>query len=159
MLKRRIDKLTIAGSTAGQLGTAWAWYLLSPNWNSLFPLSSAAASYTAEKNKKIAVLMTDGDYNTEYWNGVEAKTSNSADANYNANNGLSEAQAPQLCKEMKKKGIVVYTIGFQVTSAAKTLLTNCATDTKHYYDATSGDALRQAFRDIALKISQLRLSK
>lgn len=159
VLKRRIDKLAIAGSTAGQLGTAWAWYLLSPNWNSLFPLASAAASYTAEKNRKIAVLMTDGEYNTEYWNGVEAKTSNSADANFDANNGFSELQAPLLCTEMKKKGIEVFTIGFQVTAAARTLLTNCATNATHYYDATSGEALRQAFRDIALKISSLRLSQ
>ena len=30
LLKRRIDKLDTAGSTAGHLGTAWAWYLLSP---------------------------------------------------------------------------------------------------------------------------------
>ncbi len=28
-LKQRIDKLTLAGATAGQLGTAWAWYMLS----------------------------------------------------------------------------------------------------------------------------------
>ena len=34
-LKRRIDKLTTAGSTAGHLGTAWAWYLLSSKWNSV----------------------------------------------------------------------------------------------------------------------------
>lgn len=159
MLKRRIDKLALAGSTAGQLGTAWAWYLLSPNWNSLFPTASAAASYTASKNKKIAVLMTDGDYNTEYWNGVEAKTSYNGRANYNPSNGASETQAPALCTAMKAKGIEVYTVGFQVSSAAKTLLKGCATDESHYYDATSGEALRQAFRDIALKISTLRLSQ
>lgn len=159
MLKRRIDKLTIAGSTAGHLGTAWAWYMLSPSWNSVFPTASAAASYTASNNRKIAVLMTDGDYNTEYWNGVEAKTSNSADANYNPSNAVSEVQAPSLCTAMKAKGIEVYTVGFQVSAAAKTLLQGCATDASHYYDATSGDALRQAFRDIALKISTLRISK
>lgn len=159
MLKRRIDKLKLAGSTAGQIGTAWAWYLLSPNFNYLYPSSSAAASYTAEKNKKIAVLMTDGDYNTEYWNGVESKSSYSADANYSPTNGTAESQAPQLCTAMKAKGIEVYTVGFQVSSAAKTLLKNCATDESHYYDATSGESLRQSFRDIALKISTLRLSK
>ncbi len=161
MLKRRIDKLAIAGSTAGQMGTAWAWYLLSPKWNSLFPTTSAAASYNADKNKKIAVLMTDGDYNTEYWNGVEAKTSYSADANYNPSNGVSEDQALALCSAMKANNvnIEVYTVGFQVSAAARTLLKSCATDESHYYDATSGDALRQAFRDIALKIAILRLSK
>lgn len=158
MLKRRIDKLTIAGSTAGQIGTAWAWYTLSPNWSSIFTGASQPNSYSDPKTRKIAVLMTDGDYNTEYWNGVEAKTSNGADANYNPNNGASELQAPQLCTAMKAKGIEVFTVGFQVSTTAKALLMNCATDASHYYDATSGDALKQAFRDIALKISTLRIS-
>ena len=31
------------GSTAGHLGTAWAWYLLSPNWNSVFSGTTSAA--------------------------------------------------------------------------------------------------------------------
>ena len=158
MLKRRIDKLTLAGATAGHIGTAWAWYTISPNWGDIFTGASKPASYSDEKTRKIAVLMTDGDYNTEYWNGVEAKTSNGADANYNANNGASEAQAPKLCTAMKAKGIEVFTVGFQVSTAAKALLMNCATDASHYYDATSGDALKQAFRDIALKISTLRIS-
>jgi Flp pilus assembly protein TadG len=158
VLKRRVDKLTIAGSTAGQLGTAWAWYLLSPSWNSVFPTASAAGSYTDPKRKKIAVLMTDGDYNTEYWNGAEAKNSYNQKANYTASNGTAESQAPQLCTAMKTKGVEVYAVGFQVSSAARTLLKNCATDESHYYDATSGEALRQAFRDIALKISTLRLA-
>ena len=29
------------GGTAGQIGTAWAWYTLSPNWNALWPSSAA----------------------------------------------------------------------------------------------------------------------
>jgi len=86
-LKRRIDKLTTAGSTAGHLGTAWAWYLLSPKWNSVlsqaFPSAKPAGAYSdlttknakgAPKLRKIAVLMTDGDYNINYCKGVEAKT-------------------------------------------------------------------------------------
>jgi Flp pilus assembly protein TadG len=161
MLKRRIDKLNTGGSTAGQLGTAWAWYLLSPTWNTVLSNVSgakAAAAYTDTKTKKIAVIMTDGDYNTEFWSGVQAKGSYSQRANYNANNGTAETQAPALCTAMKAKGIEVYAVGFQVSNTARTLLKGCATDNDHYYDATSGDALRQAFRDIALKISTLRLA-
>ena len=51
MLKRRIDKLQTGGSTAGHLGTAWAWYLLSPNWNTVlqqaFPTSQRRRRPTA----------------------------------------------------------------------------------------------------------------
>ena len=108
-LKRRIDKLTTSGSTAGHLGTAWAWYLLSPNWNSVlsqaFSAAKPAGSYSdltttnakgAPKLRKIAVLMTDGDYNINYCKGVEAKNSDqSPDINCNSENGKSLAQARQ----------------------------------------------------------------
>jgi Flp pilus assembly protein TadG len=172
MLKRRIDKLTTAGSTAGHLGTAWAWYLLSPKWNYLFPVASAAGPYSdlaalnsqgLPKLRKIAVLMTDGDYNINYCKGTEAKNSDqSPDIDCNSENGKSQAQATTLCTALKtaQSGgkIEVFTVGFQVSAAAKTFLTSCATDASHYYDATTEDALKAAFRDIALKISTLRLT-
>ena len=175
-LKRRIDKLDTAGSTAGHLGTAWAWYLLSPKWNSVFqtayPTSSAAAPYSdlttlnskgQPKVRKIAVLMTDGDYNINYCKGVEAKNSDqSPDINCNSENAKALSQATSLCTAMKAPvsggSIEVYTVGFQVSTAAKAFLTACATDPAHYYDATTTIALQAAFRDIALKISILRLT-
>ncbi len=174
MLKRRIDKLTTAGSTAGHLGTAWTWYLLSPKWNYLFPSASAAGPYSdllvmnannQPKLRKIAVLMTDGDYNINYCKGTEAKNSDqSPDINCNSENGKSQAQAATLCTAMKdptkdhKSLIEVFTVGFQVSSAARTFLQTCATDASHYYDATTEVALQAAFRDIALKIATLRLT-
>ena len=45
-----------------------------------------------------------------------------------------------------------------MSTAAKAFLTACATDPAHYYDATTSIALQAAFRDIALKISILRLT-
>lgn len=172
LLKQRIDKLQTAGSTAGHLGTAWAWYLLSPDWNTVlqqaFPTSNAAAPYSDltavnakgyPKLRKIAVLMTDGDYNINYCKGVEAKNSDqSPDINCNSENGKALIQATSLCTSIKNAKIEVYTVGFQVSAASKTFLTNCATDANHYYDATSEIALQAAFRDIALKIASLRLT-
>jgi hypothetical protein len=61
---------------------------------------------------------------------------------------------------MKAAGIEVYTVGFQLDNqtAVKTL-SSCATDSSHFYNSTTGDALKAAFRDIALKISTLYLSQ
>ena len=172
MLKRRIDKLVSGGSTAGHLGTAWAWYLLSPNWNAVlqaaFPTSYAAGPYSdlttlnskgQPKLRKIAVLMTDGDYNINYCKGTEALNSNQTpQIKCNSENGLSQAQATSLCTAIKNAKIEVYTVGFEVSAAAKAFLTSCATDASHYYDATTEVALQAAFRDIALKIATLRLT-
>ena len=62
-LTSKISGLTTAGSTAGHIGTAWAWYMLSPNWSSLWSSSSAPVAYGTSNVKKIAILMTDGEYN------------------------------------------------------------------------------------------------
>jgi hypothetical protein len=107
--------------------------------------------------------MTDGEYNINYCKGVEAKNSDqSPDINCNSENGKALSQAGSLCTAMKATvdggQIEVFTVGFQVNDTAKTFLQNCATDTSHFYDATTGDALKAAFRDIALKISTLRLT-
>jgi hypothetical protein len=168
LLKRRIDKFVATGSTAGHLGTAWAWYLLSPNWGYLFPTGSVPGPYSdltilnskgQPKLRKIAVLMTDGEYNLNYCKGVEAKNSNQTpDINCNSENGKSLPQATSLCTAIKNAQIEVFTVGFMVNSTAKTFLQSCATDASHYYDATTEVALQAAFRDIALKIATLRLT-
>jgi hypothetical protein len=72
-------------------------------------------------------------------------------------------QAEDLCANMKNNlGITVYTVGFDVggaDSSASQLLSQCATDPGKYYDAQDEDELQQAFRDIALKLSSLYISK
>lgn len=150
-LKAMVRSLSAGGMTAGHLGTAWAWYLLSPQWNEAFEDDEKPAPYSelTEKNstggpklRKIAVLMTDGIYNKEF------TTTDST------------TQARNLCAEMKKTGIEVFTVGFDITdpSVVTTLMT-CATAASNYYEAADGEGLKRAFRDIALKSAPLRLSQ
>ena len=158
-LKNAISGLVLGGGTAGHLGTAWAWYTISPDWASVLPGTSQPAAYGTEKLDKIAILMTDGEYNEEYTS--EGISTGSRGAGNTAANGSSVVQAKALCDGMKAKGITVYTVGFDLggNNTAITTLTYCATDSTHFYNATDGNELRQAFRDIALKISDLYLSK
>jgi len=171
-LKDAVNSYVASGYTAGHLGTAWAWYLLSPEWGSILPTGSVPAPYgrTQELNaegqpklRKIAILMTDGEYNTQYCNGAADKNSDMGTRiNCAAPNGSATDQARRLCTEMKKKGITVYSIGFALggnASAIRTLKDYCATDAGMFYTADNGQQLRQAFRDIALKISTLYLTR
>ncbi len=163
-LKQRIDKLKLSGATAGQLGTAWAWYMLSPKWAYLWPAASRPVAYNTENTQKIAILMTDGEYNSAHCNGVLSKDSanNATRINCNASNGVSNTQAQQMCAAMKNNtGITVYTVGFALGNSQTVIntLRNCASDTSKFYEAEDGDQLRQAFRDIALQIAKLRLSQ
>jgi len=156
----KVEGLTAAGGTAGHLGTAWAWYTLSPNWSALWPASTPAA-YGTDKLQKIAILMTDGEYNTQYDSNGISVNQNATSSCPQAANGCSTVQARALCTAMKAKSIVVYTIGFQLggNQTAIDTLNQCATDPTKFYNADDGDQLRQAFRDIALKLTSLYLSK
>lgn len=151
MLKNAIDGYQASGNTAGHLGTAWAWYMLSPNWAQRVPPASRPGPYGQDDLRKIAILMTDGEYNQQYDEGFAATSPN----------GTSTMQARQLCTNMKAAGITVYTIGFQLPQNGQsvTTLQQCATDPGHFFNADDGDALRQAFRDIALQISTLYLTQ
>jgi hypothetical protein len=151
-LTNRINALVAQNGTAGVLGTSFAWYAISPEWASVWGSASAPDSYSkttelnaAGKQKlfKIAVLMTDGDYNTAI-----AATSNPSVSTLNT-------KALELCSAMKAKKIEVYTIGFKLpsSSAARTMLDSCATDGEDYfYDATDSTKLKAAFKKIGERI-------
>lgn len=152
----KIDSFGASGMTAGALGTAWAWHMLSPNWATIWPSDSTPRPYSEltelnskgePKLRKIAILMTDGEYN--YYGGSNRPTSEVS------------AHAQQICKKMKDHGITVYTVGFNIGSSgwAFDTMSDCATSPSHFFNSSSGDELRQAFREIALQISTLRIAR
>ena len=159
MLKDKIDDLDLGGGTAGHIGTAWAYYMLSPNWAPVVGVNSAAALYNAPKTDKIAILMTDGEYNYTYDNqGIPTSSKGSGG---NANGNSSAGQAIAICNQMKNDGIDVYTVGFALddNQTAINTLKNCASDSSKAFLADDGEQLKAAFRAIALKISTLYLTK
>lgn len=141
-LKTQIDGYSAAGSTAGHLGAAWAWYLVSPVWDAIWPTASKPAAYGDGSTIKAVILMTDGVFNTRYETG----------------NGNSATQARSVCTDMKASGVAVYSIAFQAPSSAQTLLQDCATGSQYYFSASNGTELRQAFQKIAQKLNNLRLT-
>ncbi|HYD31852.1 MAG TPA: pilus assembly protein TadG-related protein [Azospirillaceae bacterium] len=167
-LKAQIADLEEEGSTAGHIGVAWGWYMISPNFGSLWTnASSRPAAYTAPHTLKVVVWMTDGANNTAYCNGVIAQDSGTGSGsasdhiNCNATNGKSSPQTLALCSAMKAQGIVVYTVGFNIAGnqPAIDVVNGCATDAEHVYLPNGGTALSAAFSAIGAEIDNLRLSK
>lgn len=141
-LTSEINKYSASGATAGHIGIGWGWYMLSPDWNGIWPAASKPAAYGTKDLIKVMVVMTDGEFNTAYVNG----------------NGNSSSQAKTICKKAKKEDVIVYTVAFQAPSSAQKLLKACATSNDHYFNATTGTALKDAFGAIAIAIRNLRLS-
>jgi Flp pilus assembly protein TadG len=175
-LTQQISLLRDGGSTAGQVGLAWGWYAVSPNFNGLWPsAANHAAPYGADDLLKVVVMMTDGEFNTPYCNGVIAQNAGagSGDTNWHircdAQNGSPFQQAVDLCNAMKARDIIIYTVGLDVTSVndntpnvvdtAREVIETCATSADHVYLPSGDTDLREAFRAIARSISDLRIAR
>ena len=145
-LKKTINKLSAGGMTAGHLGVAWSYYTLSPNWAKAWNNTPTPASYSNKKVQKIALLMTDGQFNKDYT------------AGWNSSN-----YAKSICADMKKKGILIYSVAFKAPRSAEATLRSCASPgtsgSVYYYSADNASELKSVFVNIATSIKRLRLSK
>jgi Flp pilus assembly protein TadG len=163
-LKAKINGLEAYGATSGVLGTAFSWYMLSPGWKDIWTGQSQPKDYSllAAKNsagkpklRKIAILMTDGVYNTfRGWKDQDKS--------------VLSTSAIAMCQAMKAKGIEIYTVGFalnELTSADKAIaeatLKTCGTDIDHFYQSINIDQLQAAFKSIGNKVAEtsVRLTK
>jgi Flp pilus assembly protein TadG len=172
-LKNTIAAMSAANNTVGQVGIQWGWYTLSPNIG-LFSGESVpagydkltAASYT-ERVKKIMILMTDGEYNSAYADGVMSGQLNYV--GYNTSNVINKApdngdpftQSKAICSAIKASGVELYVITFQLDKTKPQrvdLTTSCATDSKHLIDA-DGTSLDAAFSKIANQLQEMRIAQ
>lgn len=148
-LKAHVNGLVAEGGTAGHLGIAWGWYLLSPNWTGIWPEASTPRLYGAPRTSKFMILMTDGDFNIQHPTAGRS----------------SFQQSMDLCDAMKSlpSNIQIFTVGFQVPSTVqktgdgRTILQYCATSPGHAFSADNGAELVEVYRTIARSISDLRL--
>jgi Flp pilus assembly protein TadG len=161
-MKSLISSFNVTGSTAGHIGLAWGWYTVSPTFN---PLWSGNPAGVASPNEllKAVILMTDGEFNTNYCTGVLASNSGNGGERINcaATNGDPFDQAEALCDSMKAEGVIVYTVGLELASGGKAenIMRYCATSPDHVYLPASGGDLSEAFAAIGRELTQLRISR
>ena len=157
-LLNSISQFQANGWTSGALGINMAWNLISPNFNvsnllvGTGPTGSAPVAYNTSGVKKIAVLMTDGQFNCQNWNILGGYCGDYDTATVSA-------RAVAMCTAMKAQGIEVYTVGFKLdVQIARDTLSSCATDASHFFDATDGNQLAAAFQAIAYRAVPLHVS-
>lgn len=141
-LEKYIKDIEPRGGTAGHLGVAWGWYTLSPHWDRVWPSAHTPADYEATKVTKAIIMMTDGEFNTEYEDSL----------------GDSSEQAIKLCDKIKDESILIYTVAFQAPSSGKETLKACATSDEYAFEPKNASELNDAYANIARSISDLRIS-
>jgi len=154
-LTNAVDRYSASGSTSGHMGLQWAWNLISPEWAGFWGGDSRPDPYERTRSEdgerpkliKAVILMSDGIFNTSFYNGSSA------------------AQAATLCNGIKtgidNGNVLVFSIAFGNPPAqAKRTLQDCATPGKEFYaDASSGAELQAALTKFANVLNKLRLTQ
>lgn len=177
-----IDRLQPQGSTAGQIGLSWGWYALSNRFSGIWGSGRGGAAPDPSKTLKAIILMTDGEFNTTYCQGVLASNANYSDnsrqIDCNATNGNPFQQTADMCdaiKAVRRTGgtaqeppaILIYTVGLSVSTnrggagidTAREVLEYCATSPDRAKFATNATQLNNAFEEFGRDIVRLRIAK
>ncbi|MEL7043218.1 MAG: pilus assembly protein [Pseudomonadota bacterium] len=140
--------------TAGHLGVVWAWYMLSPSWNSVWPDGSDAGAYDDARVEKVLVLVTDGTFQVGYGKLF-------GHPGFRAEYGAYHWPGPnavELCEEMHDDGITIYSIGLDIPgptsgSNPRQNLVDCASSDDHFYEIESESELIGVFEEIASSVT------
>ncbi len=72
--------------------------------------------------------------------------------------GTKDSRMEQMCTEIKKKGVIIFSVAFETTDNHAAKVKNCATSENHFFRA-KGTEIVTAFSAIASTVNQLRLSQ
>ncbi|MER9951178.1 TadE/TadG family type IV pilus assembly protein [Mesorhizobium sp. M0047] len=162
-----IDDFRADGYTAGAIAIQWTYYMLSPQWRTAINnagLGKGASDADPKKIAKVAILMTDGQFNTAFA-GVGGS--------YNSQGNLARGNAETLCGNMKNDGIEIFTIGFDLNDKdmsaterdqAKAVLKGCSskdtsTAKRHFFDVSTEVELDAAFQEIIRNTEKVALTQ
>lgn len=157
-----VNSLTTDGYTYHDIGLLWGARIMSPT--GIFAALNAPKNTTIERHM---VFMTDGDTNVVnddysaygvHWYDRRQTPTGTAPINSQLD-ALTDARTAALCKAIKNRNINLWVVSYgEVNSATNDRLRACATPGK-FFQATSVASLVSNFKEIAAKISALRLTQ
>lgn len=141
------------------------------------------SAYTDTDTLKTVILMTDGinsnsnrissryyqtrynhqdhwaRYNFQWYLNNQVSSRDRSNWDYqHMNTSTANSLLDNICDAAKEKGIVVWSIGFEVDSTGADIMQNCASSPAHFF-RVEGVEITEAFRTIARQLNQLRLTQ
>jgi len=145
-LASKVNAMKANGSTNQAIGVEHGWQLLTTG-------APYATGALPGGTSKVLILFSDGLNTQNRWVG-DGSTEGSPD------DALIDARENAACTAAKADKVTIYAIFIHIgTNGSSTALENCASDSTKYYDLTSSAQIKDAFADIAQKITNLHVSQ
>ncbi len=149
---KTINDLEVKGETYLPSGVIWGWRALQKD----APLTEVQKSYKEKRSTapiNAMVIMTDGQNTLSQNNGQITHNGRNED---NANE-----RTERICEAAKKDNIQIYTVGYRMGAGRgemEKLLKSCASEQDNFFDAKNAEELKNAFKNIADRLSITRLT-
>lgn len=166
-LHDRIDDFAVSWGTGMEVGAMWGLKALSPSFRGILggDYPNRPADFDERETTKVLVVMTDGvisaqlrprDLTGRDQGRVHVVRKGSLSSSSATDDAVGRFR--KTCEVAKRQGIVVYTIGFQITAGSipDSLLKECASDLDKYYFIDTLD-VAEAFTAITTSLSKLRI--
>jgi Flp pilus assembly protein TadG len=145
-LTSKVKAMDAAGSTNQSIGMAHGWQMLTTG----APYGTAALP---SGTTKVLILFSDGLNTQNRWVGDGSTEGTAADITI-------DTRMKATCTAAKADNVVIYAIFVHIgTNGSSDALSKCASDSTKYYDLTSSASIKDAFKDIAQKITNLRVAQ
>jgi len=141
-------KLWQEGTGRFDVGLAWAWRALSPEWSGLWDKAGYPATSASVASKYI-VFITDGNslaYNYEL--------SKEEDLGFNNGSKVGFEHVVELCENIKDDGIEIFVLQPQGNNASIPYFKNCASSDNHYFSIDGVEDFEIAFASITKALPQ-----
>jgi len=171
-VQQGLDDLTAAGTGRFDVGAAWVWRTLSPQWKGLLGDVDYPKDYLdddGEENIKVAVLITDGNtvaYRDEVWDGYDGGSSYNQPFGWNKGSVEGFEHFVDVCDAMTAEGIHVHMVHVGGSPSAQyynadflSYAQDCASVEDYYHPVDDVEDLIAAFQSIGEQTSRLRLTK
>jgi len=136
-LRTKVAGLTATGNTNITIGIQWGIEALSPD-----QLLGGGADFFTPEVQKNMIIVTDGQNTANRWTNQTSAI---------------DARTQLACTEAKAKGIIVYVLN--VVDGNSDLLRACASSPEHFYDLSQAQGLNDAFANVYLSLSKVRLTQ
>jgi Flp pilus assembly protein TadG len=157
-IKNQVDSMVASGYTSVPIGLIWGWRVLS----SAEPYTEGDDENNTE-NRKVIVLLTDGQNHHGYYNNGIYSAYGMPNYNHLGTGWLGnqlDDKLETICTNVKSQDILIYSITFQLNdSNTQQLMRECATREDMYFNSPDGSSLQEAFNQIATGLQKLRLKQ
>lgn len=155
---RSVDEIIAATNSLRPMGTgrfdvglAWAWRTLSPNWTGEWRLPNYPSNTNTNRNrnrKKKIIFVSDGNADSSAW-----EMSKERDWGFNQGSISAFEHFTELCRKVKSNDIEIYVMNIDGNPYAKPYFEQCASSPDHYYLIDDRSNITLAFEDIRKELT------